>query len=377
MCRCDRNRAPALRNASSGRRRCCRGLAHPRWPGGALPTRGAAARHRSRASSGSPPCAALPRGSRPAPPISPHHRSPPATAPGPCRRTTRRHRRAAAPATARGRGRPPEDGGGPWNGRAIVGRASSPGGELRWQRTRNAERGPRNSRSELGARVACSAFRLPRSAFPSWLPRSFRDGRHECLQPLGGEFQRLPLLGAHVCGHQELHDLEAVVERQLRRFAPEEHAHEVPVLGLVAVHRRLARDDGHEPHLRVLLFDQGFTGLTFHLATEEQPERALKRVPRHRVLGAEQLGPEYSMSWNSLESPLRLFFSREVKCQTGEDLVEKQNAEMGLMPVISGEAAVYGYEAEDRHFVRVFLGREAPQLTFDDGLEVVKLLMTA
>jgi predicted dehydrogenase len=38
---------------------------------------------------------------------------------------------------------------------------------------------------------------------------------------------------------------------------------------------------------------------------------------------------------------------------------------------------VYGYEAEDRHFVRVFQGREAPQLTFDDGLEVVKLLMTA
>src|SRR5207253_11064577 len=94
-------------------------------------------------------------------------------------------------------------------------------------------------------------------------------------------------------------------------------------------------------------------------------------------LSAELLGPEYSLSWNSLDSPLRLFFSREVKGQSGEDLVEKQNAEMGLMPVISGEAAVYGYEAEDRHFVRVFLGREAPQLTFDDGLEVVKLLMTA
>ena len=94
-------------------------------------------------------------------------------------------------------------------------------------------------------------------------------------------------------------------------------------------------------------------------------------------LSAELLGPEYSMSWNSLESPLKVFFSREVKGASGEDLVEKQNAEMGLMPVISGEAAVYGYEAEDRHFVRVFLGREAPQLTFDDGLEVVKLLMTA
>jgi predicted dehydrogenase len=94
-------------------------------------------------------------------------------------------------------------------------------------------------------------------------------------------------------------------------------------------------------------------------------------------LSAELLGPEYSMSWNSLDSPLRVFFSREVKGESGEDLVEKQNAEMGLMPVISGEPAVYGYEAEDRHFVRAFLGREAPELAFDDGLEVVKLLMTA
>ena len=94
-------------------------------------------------------------------------------------------------------------------------------------------------------------------------------------------------------------------------------------------------------------------------------------------LSAELLGPEYSMSWNSLDSGLKLFFSREVKGKAGEDLVEKQNAEIGLMPVIAGEPAAYGYEAEDRHFVRVFLGRDAPQLTFEDGLEVVRLLMTA
>src|SRR6059036_3087538 len=94
-------------------------------------------------------------------------------------------------------------------------------------------------------------------------------------------------------------------------------------------------------------------------------------------LSAELLGPEYSMSWNTLDSGLKLFFSREVKGKTGEDLVEKQNAEMGLMPVVTSESAAYGYDAEDRHFVRVFLGREPPELTFDDGLEVVKLLMTA
>jgi predicted dehydrogenase len=94
-------------------------------------------------------------------------------------------------------------------------------------------------------------------------------------------------------------------------------------------------------------------------------------------LSAELLGPEYSMSWNTLESGLKLFFSREVKGASGEDLVEKQNAEVGLMPVVANEAAAYGYENEDRHFVRVFLGKEEPRLTFDDGLEVVQLLMAA
>lgn len=94
-------------------------------------------------------------------------------------------------------------------------------------------------------------------------------------------------------------------------------------------------------------------------------------------LSAELLGPEYSMSWNTLDSGLKLFFSREVKGKAGEDLVEKQNAEIGLMPVVASEPVAYGYEGEDRHFVRAFLGLEPPKLTFDDGVEVVKLLMTA
>ncbi len=94
-------------------------------------------------------------------------------------------------------------------------------------------------------------------------------------------------------------------------------------------------------------------------------------------LSAELLGPEYSMSWNTLDSGLKLFFSREVSGKAGEDLVEKQNAEMGLMPVVPSEAAAYGYEAEDRHFVRAFLDGTPGSLTFDDGLEVVKILMTA
>lgn len=94
-------------------------------------------------------------------------------------------------------------------------------------------------------------------------------------------------------------------------------------------------------------------------------------------LSAELLGPEYSMSWNTLDSALKLFFSREVRGRAGEDLVEKQNAEIGQMPVVASEPAAYGYEAEDRHFVRVFLGKEKPRLTFDDGVEVVRILMAA
>lgn len=94
-------------------------------------------------------------------------------------------------------------------------------------------------------------------------------------------------------------------------------------------------------------------------------------------LSAELLGPEYSMSWNTLDTGLKLFFSRAVSGQAGEDLVEKQNAESGLMPVVAGEPAAYGYENEDRHFCRAFLGKETPRLTFHDGLEVVRMLMAA
>jgi predicted dehydrogenase len=94
-------------------------------------------------------------------------------------------------------------------------------------------------------------------------------------------------------------------------------------------------------------------------------------------LSAELLGPEYSMAWNTLDSGLKLFFSREVRGKAGEDLVEKQNADIGLMPVVAQEAVAYGYEAENRHFVRAFLGKEEPKLSFDDGVDVVRVLMTA
>jgi len=94
-------------------------------------------------------------------------------------------------------------------------------------------------------------------------------------------------------------------------------------------------------------------------------------------LSQELLGPEYSLSINTLDSGLKLFFSREVKGTAGEDLVEKQNAEQGLMPVVANEESDYGYEGENRYFVSCFLEGKQPEESFYDGLEVSELLMTA
>jgi predicted dehydrogenase len=94
-------------------------------------------------------------------------------------------------------------------------------------------------------------------------------------------------------------------------------------------------------------------------------------------LRSELLGPEYAMEANSLESETEVFFSREVEGEAGEDLVEKQNAEQGLMPVVGDEAGTYGYTGENRHFVRHFRDGEQPRLDFHSGREVTELLMTA
>lgn len=94
-------------------------------------------------------------------------------------------------------------------------------------------------------------------------------------------------------------------------------------------------------------------------------------------LSTEVLGPEYSMQVNTLDSGLKLFFSRRVQGEAGEDLVEKQNAEQGLMPVVANETADYGYEWENRHFVNCFLDGVQPEDNFHTGLEVTQLLMAA
>jgi predicted dehydrogenase len=92
-------------------------------------------------------------------------------------------------------------------------------------------------------------------------------------------------------------------------------------------------------------------------------------------LRMELLGPEYSMQVDTLHSELSVFLSRRVTGAAGEDLVEKQNAEQGLMPVVADEAAAYGYVAENRHMVQAFLAGRMPAETWEDGLAVTEVLM--
>jgi len=94
-------------------------------------------------------------------------------------------------------------------------------------------------------------------------------------------------------------------------------------------------------------------------------------------LSMELFGPEYSMFVNTLDSDLKVFFSRKVAGAEGEDLVEKQNAESGEMPVVSSETDAYGYTAENRHMVQRFLAGKRPEENFSDGVAVTELLMTA
>ena len=94
-------------------------------------------------------------------------------------------------------------------------------------------------------------------------------------------------------------------------------------------------------------------------------------------LSFELLGPEYSMSADTLDTEAKVFFSRALTQSEGEDLVEKQNAEQGLMPLVSDEALAYGYTDENTHLATCFLRGEQPVETLANGVAVVELLMAA
>ncbi|MDO4716803.1 MAG: Gfo/Idh/MocA family oxidoreductase [Propionibacteriaceae bacterium] len=94
-------------------------------------------------------------------------------------------------------------------------------------------------------------------------------------------------------------------------------------------------------------------------------------------LSFELLGPEYSMASNTLAPETTMFISRELRQEEGEDLLEKQNAEQGLMPVVADEAATYGYTGENQALASMFLRGEQPLVSLENGLQVVELLMAA
>ncbi|AKT50789.1 MULTISPECIES: Gfo/Idh/MocA family protein [Arsenicicoccus] len=94
-------------------------------------------------------------------------------------------------------------------------------------------------------------------------------------------------------------------------------------------------------------------------------------------LSFELLGPEYSMSADTLDTEAKVFFSRALTQSEGEDLVEKQNAEQGLMPLVSDEALAYGYTDENTRLATCFLRGEQPVETLANGVAVVELLMAA
>lgn len=92
-------------------------------------------------------------------------------------------------------------------------------------------------------------------------------------------------------------------------------------------------------------------------------------------IGLELHGPEYAMEFNSLQSRLNVFMSRRISGDEGEDMIEKQNAEQGLMPIAEDEASLYGYVAENRHMVERFRAGQQPDETFEDGVAVIEMLM--
>lgn len=94
-------------------------------------------------------------------------------------------------------------------------------------------------------------------------------------------------------------------------------------------------------------------------------------------LSFELLGPEYSMQSDTLQTESKVFLSRELGQQQGEDMLEKQNAEQGLMPIVSDEAVSYGYTGENRHVAGCFLRGEQPLESLHNGLAVVELIMAA
>ncbi len=143
---------------------------------------------------------------------------------------------------------------------------------------------------------------------------------------------------------------------------------------------QLTRDFGPEVQMQTKPVED-FARATIMLEDADGAELIIEASTSWAYVGAglridlALLGPEYAMEFSSLNAGLKVFLSRAISGGEGEDLVEKQNAEQGLMPIIEDEAGVYGYIGENRHMVDCFRHGRRPIETFEDGVEVVRMVM--
>ncbi|MFO7973062.1 MAG: Gfo/Idh/MocA family oxidoreductase [Candidatus Hydrogenedentota bacterium] len=91
------------------------------------------------------------------------------------------------------------------------------------------------------------------------------------------------------------------------------------------------------------------------------------------------LGPGYTFEVNTLRSPLEVFIGDEAAeaVADAESALEKATASRGLLAVQPNEADLYGYVDEMVDAVAGFTEGRKPLATWEDGLEITKLVQAA
>ena len=101
-------------------------------------------------------------------------------------------------------------------------------------------------------------------------------------------------------------------------------------------------------------------------------------APGLRLL-MEALGPGYSYTINSLESPAGLFISDEAASAVAdrEVALEKSQASRGALVLQPNEADLYGYVSEWRDAISAFSKQRNALLDWGYGREITRLVMAA
>lgn len=96
-------------------------------------------------------------------------------------------------------------------------------------------------------------------------------------------------------------------------------------------------------------------------------------------ISVEGLGPGYAMEVNTLISPLEIFIGDEAAAGVAdaETALEKSTASRGLLAVHPNEADLYGYTTEIRDMVQSFSKGKDAMLSFEYGLEIIRLVQAS